>query len=179
MGTNSWVRVCPVLLAPTAQPPPQEASQVACSSKAESQREGRDKARPPEASNPLMATRTSVVQCPSALWESWSPLPMTTVSTGSIPMSKVGWHSGTHSMKEPESREGTAPSLSGGGGPTGGGLRSPLLPWVSDHRLTGKQGDRGIFLHISKSPQASRTQSLPPHGTCGLQAARPQPQGPL
>lgn len=37
----------------------------------------------------------------------------------------------------------------------------------------------GNLLHISNHPQASKTRSLLPNGTCGLQAARPQSQGPL
>lgn len=163
------------------QPLPRKLFLGACSSKAESQKEGRDKARKPEASLPRAThgswTLCSAVPISSLVTTVTSPRD-NCISRG-LPMFKIGLHSGAHSITEPGSRESTAPSLSGGGGPMGGGLRPPLLPWVSRPRLTGKQGNQGIFLHISNSFQVNRTQSLPPNSTCGLQAARSRPQGPL
>lgn len=96
--------------------------------------------------------------------------PHTTASVGSIPMLEEGWHQG--------GREGTAPRPSGAG-PVGGELRCPLSPWVSHHNLTGEWGNGGVFLHTSKHLYARRTQNLALYGICGLQAARPRPQGPL
>lgn len=63
----------------------------------------------------------------------------------------------------------------------GGGLRPPRPTWVS--HTTASQGNRAMgdsyTISPSNHPQARRTQNLTPHGTCGLQAARPRPQGPL
>lgn len=68
-----------------------------------------------------------------------------------------------------------------GQGPMGGGLRPPRPTWVS--HTTASQGNRAMgdsyTISPSNHPQARRTQNLTPHGTCGLQAARPRPQGPL
>lgn len=147
----------------SAAPFPGSSSQGPAASKLRTKgrgRRGHYSQKPASPVPPLMAAEPYVPQCQSALWWPWPPLPRATASAGGIPIPKINWHLGAQLQ-------------------VGGGLKSPLPPWVSHHSLTGEQGDKRIFLHISNCRLAGRTQSLPPNGTCGLQAARPWAQGPL
>lgn len=159
VGTQSWGRVCPVLLAPTEQldsPLPRKLFTGAYSFKADIQREGKGRAPQPEDSFSRATTHGSGTL--------YSPVPM-----NSLVAMVTSNHSNCITRGHPHAQDrlafrGTAPNLSGVWGPVG----SELLCLPGPH-ITVSQGNRVIG--------ASRTQSPPQRVSIVSKQPGPGPQG--